>query len=149
MLHPVGDPGEDALGDVLFQESKAACLADGVGEEAAECGADGGQGDEQEDVGVGGGEDDEQDVGDAGDGEWDEGAIDCRDGKQADEADVAHEVHEAAVGMGVRVRGGDGLEDERRREGSEGGCHAGDMTLAQWGKSRFVFRRQQKRFKLR
>jgi hypothetical protein len=30
MLHPVGDAGEDGLGDVLFQEGHAAGLTDGV-----------------------------------------------------------------------------------------------------------------------
>jgi hypothetical protein len=44
------------------------------------------------------------------------------------------------VSMGVGVCGGGGLEDERCRERGEGGCHAGDMTLAQMGKSRFVLR---------
>ena len=143
MLHPAGDAGEDGFGDVLFKKRKAAGLTDGVREEAAERGADCGERDQEEDVGVGGGEDDEEDVGDAGDGKWDEGAVDRRDGQKADETHVAHKVHEAAVGvlsMGVRARGGDGLEDERRREGGERGCHAGDMTLAQMGKSRRVLR---------
>jgi hypothetical protein len=49
------------------------------------------------------------------------------------------------VGMGVRVRGGDGLEGERCRERGEGGCHAGDMTFAQMGKSRRVFVRGRKK----
>jgi hypothetical protein len=44
------------------------------------------------------------------------------------------------VSMGVGVCGGGGLEDERCRERGEGGCHAGDMTLAQMGKSRRVLR---------
>jgi hypothetical protein len=40
--------------------------------------------------------------------------------------------------LSMGVRGGGGLEGERCRERGEGGCHAGDMTLAQMGKSRFV-----------
>ena len=47
---------------------------------------------------MGGGEEDEEDVGDAGDGEGDEGAIDCGDGEQADDAEVAKEVDEAVMG---------------------------------------------------
>ncbi len=35
MLHPIGNAGEDARGDVFLQEGHAAGLADGVGEEAA------------------------------------------------------------------------------------------------------------------
>jgi hypothetical protein len=132
VLHPVGDAVEDGFGDVLFEEAEPARLADGVREEAAQGGADGGESDEEEDVGLGGGEGDEQDVGDAGDGQRDEGAIDGGDGEKADEADVAHEVHEAAVGLrvgvGVRVDGGGGLEGERGRGCLEVEEHAGDRT---------------------
>jgi hypothetical protein len=142
VLHPVGDAGEDGSGDVLLEEGEAAGVANGVRKEAAESRADGGECDEKEDVGVGGGEGNEQDVGDAGDGEWDEGAIDRGDGEQADEAHMTHEVHEAGVrvrvGMRVGPRYRSGLENEIGRERREGDGHAGDMTLAHKGKSRFV-----------
>ena len=113
VFHPVGHAAEDALRDVLSEEGHAAGLTDGVGEEASDGRAEGGDGDEEEDVGVGGGEDDEEDVGDAGDGEGDERAVDCRDGEQADEAEVAEEVDEAVMGGGRVGSGGRGsLEGE-------------------------------------
>ena len=114
VFHPGGDAAENSFGDVLLEEGHAAGLADGVGEEASDGGAERGDGDEEEDVGFGGGEDDEEYVGDAGDGEGDEGAVDCRDGEQADEAEVAEEVDEAVVGGMRGGRGLDGQECGRR-----------------------------------
>ena len=120
VFHPFGDAAEDAFGNVLFEEGHAAGLADCVGEEASNGGAESGDGDEEKDVGVGGGEDDEEYVGDAGDGEGDERAVDCGDGEQADEAEVAEEVDEAVVGG---VRGGCCLEGEERGGRCEGDAH--------------------------
>lgn len=132
VFHPFGDAAEDAFRDVLFKEGHATGLTDGVGEEASDGRAEGGDGDEEEDVGVRGGEDDEEDVGYAGDGEGDEGAVDCRDGKQADDAEVAEEVDEAVVGVcGWSCGSLDGQEcGQDCRRGCERYAHAVDMTLA-------------------
>ena len=142
VLHPAGNAGEHRFGDVLFEESEAAGLADGMGEEAAKCGADGGESDKEKDVGFGGGEGDEEDVGDAGNGEWDEGAVDCGDGEQANKTGVAHEVHEAAVGtsvgMRVRVDSRGCLKGEERRGWREVEKHVDDLTFVPMGKSREV-----------
>ena len=107
VFHPISDAAEDALGDVLCEEGHASGLTYGVGEKASDGRAEGGDGNEEEEVGVRGGEEDDEDVGDAGERKRDEGAIDCRDGEQADEAEVAEEVDEAVMGWG---RGG--LEGE-------------------------------------
>jgi len=120
VCHPVGHAAEDSLGDVLLEEGHTAGLTDGVGEESSDGRAQGGDGDQEKDVGVGGGEDDEEYVGDAGDGEGDERAVDCGDGEQADEAEVAEEVDEAVVGG---VRGGCCLEGEERGGRCEGDAH--------------------------
>ena len=125
VLHPLGDAGEDAGGDVLFEELHATGLTGGVGKQASEGGADGGDDDEEDGVGVAGGVEDEHDVGDAGDGERDEGAIDDGDEEEADEAEVEEEEHDDVGGLrGGRAEGGEGREGGGERE------HAGDMTLA-------------------
>ncbi len=116
VFHPGSDAAEDVFRDVLFEEGHASSLTDGVGEEASDRGAERGDSDEEEEVGVGGGEDDEEDVGDAGDGEWNEGAVDCRDGEQADDAEVSEEVDEAVMG-GVMGWSRGGLQGEERGRG--------------------------------
>jgi hypothetical protein len=133
-FHPGGDAGEDAGGDVLFEEGHASGLTGGVGEASSDGGAEGGDGDEEDGVGVAGGVEDEHDVGDAGDGERDEGAVDDGDEEEADEAEVEEEVHEGVMD-GVRGRSR-GLEREEGREWGGGETHAGDMTLVGRGESR-------------
>jgi hypothetical protein len=129
VFHPVGDAAEDVFGDVFFKEGHAAGLTDGVGKEASNGGAEGGDGDEEEGVGVSGGEDDEEYVGDAGDGEGDEGAVDCGDGEQADDAEVAEEVDEAVVRCVMGGSGG-GLDGEERGRCCEGYAHAVDYDVS-------------------
>ncbi len=100
----------------FLQEGHAACLTDGVGEESSDGGAEGGEGDEEEDVGVGGAAKTMRRMSvTPGIGRGDEGAVNCGDGKQADEAEVAEELKDAVVHGVCLSSGGRGLDGEERR----------------------------------